>query len=259
LPAVSLAWGLWAERSELTAGLTSADHARFARTGVLPLPTGVALSLIDAASRADRALLVPAQLDLRVREVPALLRGLIRAPLRQAASNTRPLRDRLSELPASNQEALLLDLVRTHLAVLLGHGSASAVEAERGFLDLGMSSLTGLELRNRLNAETGLNLPTTLIFDHPSPVSLVRHLHTMLKPQEVPEALPSVFAGLEILERAVAESELDAAARTRLVTRLKTLQWKLDAIEPPTPDDDLADRTDDDQIFDVIDKVLGRG
>jgi acyl transferase domain-containing protein len=258
LPAVSLAWGLWAERSELTVGLTSADHARFARYGLLPLPTGLALSLLDAASRTDRALVVPAQLDLRVSEVPPLLRGLIRAPLPQAANDARPWRDRLSELPVRDQEALLLDLVCTHLAVLLGHGSASAVESERGFLDLGMSSLTGLELRNRLNAETGLNLPTTLIFDHPTPVSLVRHLHTILRPQGAPEAQPSVFAELEVLERAVAESEMDAAARIRLVTRLKTLQWKLDAIESPTPENDLADGADD-QIFDIVDKILGVG
>jgi candicidin polyketide synthase FscB len=258
LPAVSLAWGLWAERSELTVGLTSADHARFARSGLLPLPTELALSLLDAAAQTDRALVVPVQLDLRMSDVPPLLRGLIRAPLRQAVNDARPWRDRLSELPARDQEALLLALVCTHLAVLLGHGSASAVEAERGFLDLGMSSLTGLELRNRLDAETGLSLPTTLIFDYPTPVSLARHLHTALRPQEAPEAQPSVFAELEILEKAVAESEMDTAARIRLVTRLKTLQWKLDAIESPTPENDLADGADD-QIFDIVDKMLGAG
>jgi candicidin polyketide synthase FscB len=238
--------------------LTSADHARFARYGLLPLPTGLALSLLDAAAQTDRALVVPVQLDLRMSDVPPLLRGLIQAPLRQAVNDARPWRDRLSELPARDQEALLLALVCTHLAVLLGHGSASAVEAERGFLDLGMSSLTGLELRNRLDAETGLSLPTTLIFDYPTPVSLARHLHTALRPQEAPEAQPSVFAELEILEKAVAESEMDTAARIRLVTRLKTLQWKLDAIESPTPENDLADGADD-QIFDIVDKMLGAG
>jgi candicidin polyketide synthase FscB len=256
LPAISLAWGLWAERSELTGGLDRADLARFARDGLLPMPTDQALSLLDAASRADRPLLVPVKLDLRVRQVPPLLRGLVRAPLRQAANSARSLGDRLSALRAADQDALLLDLVCSHLAVLLGHESASAIEAERGFLDLGISSLTGVELRNRLNAETGLRLPTTLIFDHPNPVSLARHLRAVLSPKGAGEALPPVFAELDLLEKAVTESELDAGARTRLVTRLKMLQWKLDAVEQPERNNDLA-ADDDDEIVDLVSKALG--
>ncbi len=256
LPAVSLAWGFWAERSELTGGLNPADLARFARYGLLPLPTEQALGLLDAASRIDRPLLVPAKLDLRVREVPPILRGLVRAPLRHAANSARPWADRLSGLRAAEQEALLLDVVCGHLAILLGHRSAVAVEAERGFLDLGMSSLTGVELRNRLNAETGLRLPTTLIFDHPTPISLARHMRTVLSPDGAQAALPPVFAELDDLETAVAESALDADARAHLVTRLKTLQWKLDAVEQAAPDTDLVASTDD-EIFEVINKELG--
>jgi len=256
LPAVSLAWGFWAERSELTGGLDPADLARLARSGLLPLPTEQALGLLDAASRADRPLLVPANLDLRAREIPPVLRGLVRAPLRQAANSARPWGDRLSGLRAAEQEALLLDLVCSHLATLLGHPSGAAVEAERGFLDLGMSSLTGVELRNRLNAETSLRLPTTLIFDHPTPVSLARHLRALLSPDGVQAALPPVFAELGDLETAVAGSALDADARAQLVTRLKRLQWKLDAAERPAPDTDLVASTDD-EIFEAINKELG--
>jgi acyl transferase domain-containing protein/acyl-CoA synthetase (AMP-forming)/AMP-acid ligase II/acyl carrier protein len=256
LPAVSVAWGLWAERSGLTGDLDSADLARFARDGLLPMPTEQALGLLDSAVSADHPLLVPAQLDLRVREVPPLLRGLVRAPLRQAANSARSWRDRLSGLRPAEQEALLLDLIRTHLAILLGHRSASAVDGERGFLDLGMSSLTGVELRNRLNTETGLRLPVTLIFDYPNPVVLARHLRDRLGPAEPGESPPPGFAELATLEAAVAGAALDTDARGRLVARLKTLQWKLAAEQVPTSDVDLADGTDDD-IFEVIHKTLG--
>ncbi len=256
LPGVSLAWGFWDERSGLTGRLDSTDVARFARGGVLPMPTEQALGLLDAASRADQSLLVLARLDLRLSDVPPLLRGLVRAPLRRAASNARPWGDLLSGLRAADQEALVLDLIRSHIAVLLGHRSSSVVDAERGFLDLGMSSLTGVELRNRLNAETGLRLPATLIFDHPSPAGLARHMRALLSPEGPPATAAPVFAELDVLEAAVAGSTLTVDARVRLVTRLKALQWKLDVTGQPARDDELPAGTDDD-IFDVIDKELG--
>ncbi|HEY0448298.1 MAG TPA: SDR family NAD(P)-dependent oxidoreductase [Actinophytocola sp.] len=257
LPAVSLAWGLWAERSELTGGLDSTDLARFARDGLAPMPTEQALDLLDSASSAGHPLLVPARLDLRAREVPPLLRGLVRAPLRQVANGARSWGDRLTGLRTAEQETVLLDLISTHLAILLGHQSASAVDVERGFLDQGMTSLTGVELRNRLSAETGLRLPVTLIFDYPSPVVLARHLRTRLDPAGPGESLPPGFAELELLEAAVAESTVDPETRGRLAERLKALQWKLDVTRPSGDEIDLTGGTDDD-LFAAIDKTLGR-
>jgi acyl transferase domain-containing protein/acyl-coenzyme A synthetase/AMP-(fatty) acid ligase len=259
LPGVSLAWGFWAERSGLTGDLDAADVARFARGGVLPLSTERALGSLDAAAGSGRPLLVLARFDPNLSDAPPLLRGLVGSPPPQAAGSTRRWGDRLSGLRAADQEALLLDLIRGHVAVLLGHPSPAAVEAERGFLDLGMSSLTGVELRNRLNAETGLRLPATLIFDQPAPEVLARHMRTLLSPGEGQAAAPPVFAELDELETAVVGAVLDRAERARLVTRLKALQWKLDEASQPGPADDadlfLAD-TDDD-IFKAIDKELG--
>jgi candicidin polyketide synthase FscB len=280
LPAVSLAWGYWEERSALTGAIAGTETERFARGGLLPLSTEAALASLDAATRSDQPLLVPARLDRGAISadgpVAPLLRGLLRAPRRRAAHvgadvpRADGLAQRLATLSPAEQEALLLDLVRGHVAAVIGHSSADAVEAERGFLDLGMSSVTAVELRNRLNAESGLRLPTTLVFDYPTPSSLVRHLLSEMAVDGADGADP-VLAELESLERAVSHAALDAAKKGQLVKRLKNLQWKLDTADDaasdrddpgsePDPDPDsgsgLAASTDD-EMFDLIDKELG--
>ena len=263
LPAVSLAWGLWAQRSGLTGGLDAADLARFAREGLLPMSTEHALDLFDQASAHPLPLLVAARFDTGIREAPPLLRALVHTSAPQdlaptPSTSVESWSDRLSGLRAAEQDGLLLDLIRTHLAILLGHDSPSAVDTERGFLDLGMTSLTGVELRNRLSAETGLRLPVTLIFDHPNPPGLARHLRAQLSTADAAD-LPPAFAELGLLEAAVAGSELDSDARSRLATRLKALQWKLDAAAAAGPAEelDLAAGSDED-VFAVIDRALGR-
>ncbi|KOX19453.1 hypothetical protein ADK67_33430, partial [Saccharothrix sp. NRRL B-16348] len=146
LPATSIAWGLWAQASGLTGGLTGADHSRLVRGGFAVLPTAEALAMFDAALTADRALVVGARAT--------------------AASPATP----------KQADGSVLDLVRAHVATVLGHGSPDAVDVHRPFKDLGFDSLTTVELRNRLAAATGERLPTTLVFDHPTPLALAEHL-----------------------------------------------------------------------------------
>ncbi|WP_411104557.1 SDR family NAD(P)-dependent oxidoreductase [Streptomyces sp. cmx-4-9] len=185
LAAVSLAWGLWATAGGMAGGLGEAEIARLERMGTRALPTGLGLELFDLARQVDEALLVPVLLDegaLRVQAragvLPALFRGLVRAQVRQsgAGAGGGSLVQRLSGVAGGEQEAVLRELVVAQVAAVLGHASASAVDAERAFRELGIDSLGAVELRNRLTQVTGLRLPTTLVFDHPTPAAITRLL-----------------------------------------------------------------------------------
>ncbi|MDB1090415.1 type I polyketide synthase, partial [Streptomyces sp. ACA25] len=187
LPATALAWGLWDRASAVSGNLDATDRARFAQVGE-PLSDEEGLDLFDTTVLTrPEAHLVPMRLDiagLRARTagapVPALLRGLVRVPVRRAATATDSFAATLLALNPADQERTLVDLVRSEAAAVLGHASAAAVERGRAFRELGFDSLTSVELRNRVNAATGLRLPATLVFDHPTPEALAGHLSTEL-------------------------------------------------------------------------------
>jgi acyl transferase domain-containing protein/acyl carrier protein len=180
LAATSFAWGVWNQASGLTGGLAPADMKRFerqvhSRMAMLLLEPDDGLELFDAASALGDHLLLPVRLDLqalrasaRHGRLPALMRGLVRAPARRAAKEGGALAKQLAEVPEERREQVVLDLVRTHVADVLGHASADAVDPQQSFKDLGFDSLAAVELRNRLGQATGLRLPATLVFDYPS-------------------------------------------------------------------------------------------
>ncbi|AXB42462.1 polyketide synthase [Amycolatopsis albispora] len=186
LPGLSLAWGLWAERGGMTGHLDDGELRRITGSGVEPLPADEGLALFDAACAHPEAALVPVRLNasaLRAQAkagtLPAIFRGLFRGPARPSAGNTpatSSLRTELAAAPESRREQLLLDLVRTEAAAVLGHAARDAVEEKARFAELGFDSLTAVQLRNRLNGATGLRLPATMVFDHPTPRALARFL-----------------------------------------------------------------------------------
>lgn len=180
LPATSIAFGLWDVTTGLSAGLGDADRQRLRRQGLPPLDAAVGLELFDAAAAGGSPRSVAIAVDMpalraRTDEVPALLRGLASARPR-AAVEAPDLRATLAGLPGPERVRRLLDHVRMAAATVLGHERRDAVAPARGFLELGFDSLTALELRNRITASTGVRLPPTLIFDHPTAQAVADHL-----------------------------------------------------------------------------------
>ena len=96
------------------------------------------------------------------------------------AAAARALRARLAALAPAARGEELLEVVRRESAVLLGHVGAREVAADRGFLDLGFDSLAAVRLGSRLSALTGLDLPSTVLLDHPTPRSVADHLSARL-------------------------------------------------------------------------------
>ncbi|MGO4760164.1 beta-ketoacyl reductase, partial [Streptomyces sp. 2MCAF27] len=144
LPAVSLAWGLWQERSDMTRHLDS--------TGTPPstadsLSTKEALALFDAAAALADPVLVPARLDLRGRQVRPLLRELVNQP-EIPEHNLRQLLDRLDD---PERERALLDLVLDKVALVLGHDGTDELRPHAGFLEMGVDSLAAVHIRNHLS------------------------------------------------------------------------------------------------------------
>ncbi|WP_373920581.1 type I polyketide synthase [Streptomyces rapamycinicus] len=211
LAGVSLAWGMWAERSGMTEHLGEADLQRMARVGVVPFSSDEGLRLFDAAHALAESLVVPARLDTGAPAAsgtvaPAMLRGLIRRPIpaRRTPSHTEPLRpvdkttesrQRLLGMSLADRGHTVLELIHTQVVAVLGHATPDAVESDRAFKDLGLDSLTAVELRNLLSATTGLRLPATLAFDYPNSEALSEYIMAELVGQADGAAATSPVGG----------------------------------------------------------------
>ncbi|WP_435105376.1 type I polyketide synthase [Nocardiopsis synnemataformans] len=128
----------------------------------------------------------------------------------------------LSELSRREREDAVLALVREHVAAVLGFVSPERVDDRRGFVDAGGTSLGAVRLRNALNEATGLELPVTVAFDHPTPVALARHLLSRLLASGEETAADPTTA-LARLRSALTSAELDEAGRDRMEHGLRDL------------------------------------
>ncbi|MBH5338521.1 SDR family NAD(P)-dependent oxidoreductase, partial [Streptomyces pactum] len=195
LPATSVMWGSWGG-----GGLADGEVGeRLRAEGVPPMDPDRAIASLERAITAgdtvlgvvdiDWSKIAPSAVAVRpyplITGVPEVRRAVETAgPVTGTAGHTGDeapeLVRRLAALPAADQDRELLDLVRGHAGAALGHPDPNGVDPDRAFKDLGVDSLIAVDLRNRLNTATGLRLPATLVFDHPTPLSLARFLREHL-------------------------------------------------------------------------------
>ncbi|MEU3187985.1 SDR family NAD(P)-dependent oxidoreductase [Streptomyces sp. NPDC006923] len=258
LPATSLAWGLWGSRG-INAGLTERDMTRFARDGFRPVTEDEGRTLFDRGLASGVAALVASPVIS-----PAVTTGARAAGTGEDTSartaGEPALSERLAGLSQAEREEYLLRTVTTTVAAVLGHRSPAGIAPDRPFQELGFDSLTGVELRNRLGAATGVRLPATLVFDHPNPAALAAYLLAEAAPETVDPAR-SVHEELDRIEASLAELPQDDEARSGISVRLQTLLAKVTAPVDTTdtaPRQDLIDSASTDEIFAFIDTQLGR-
>ncbi len=265
LPAVSIAWGPWAQADGMADRLPAAEQVKGARAGVTPLTPREGLELFDTASALEEGLLVAMRLQAaalragaRSGALPAMLRGLVRAPLRAADAERGALVGRLAAVPEHERGQVVRDVVCAEAAGILGYDSPGAIEARLTFKELGFDSLAAVEFRNRLVLATGLALPTTLIFDHPTPAALAEHLLGELGSGGV-AAVDPFDPALDELERRLASLPADDAHRLRVTRRLQTILSGLGGEHPPHDGLAVAQMVQGasaEEVFDFIDAEL---
>ncbi|MGW5714844.1 type I polyketide synthase [Amycolatopsis sp. NPDC003865] len=264
LPATSIAWGAWAG-----GGLAEGDVGDLLdRHGVPEMAPSVALAALQRVLDAGKPAVTVA--DIRwdrfnlaftaarpspfVRDLPEVAELAERGATGAAPAGPAPLAARLAGLDRAAAARELTELVRTQAAVVLGHPSPEAVEEHRAFRELGFDSVSGVELRNRLNAATGLRLPATVVFDHPTTTALAEYLGgELLTGDDGTTGTAALDRVEELLDGLPAEDP----GRTRLVVRLERLLARARGTEVAgEPAEDLAGASDD-ELFDLIDQEFG--
>jgi acyl carrier protein len=267
LAAVAMAWGPWQRESGMTGELQHAHLARISSSGLLTFSDEQGLELFDAALTTEKALVVLARLDtatLRARarggELPKVFAGLIRNPGRASkVSGGGLLLARLATVSSAERSSVALEFLRDEVVAVLGHQLSRPLDSDATFKEIGFDSLAAVELRNRLMAATGLVLPATLVFDHPTLGDLAGHL---LEEISVGASTPARTDAVDLdkLQLALAGMSAEEARRSGIAARLQSIlsDWASseDAVDEGAADPDLSSATDD-EIFELIDRELG--
>ncbi|MFD5731508.1 SDR family NAD(P)-dependent oxidoreductase [Streptomyces sioyaensis] len=268
LPGLSLGWGLWSDTTGMAAEIGTTHVDRLNRSGLVTMSPAEGLALFDAAISGEYGpVVLPVRLDLPALKaratsgaLPSVLADVVRTPAgpaRAAKSGTvsgAALRTSLSELSEDERRRMLLDVVRENVAAVLGHHQDGTVDDEQPFKDLGLDSLTAVELRNRLASATGLTLPATLLFDLPSPSALAHHLLTRMGAQE---SKSPVAEAVDHLTALLTTHDVGDLERGRVTARLRSLLWRLDDGGAESTEDAADQAETDDDIFALADRELG--
>ncbi|MEV6978534.1 SDR family NAD(P)-dependent oxidoreductase, partial [Kitasatospora sp. NPDC093806] len=268
--ATSIAWGVWGGAG-MADGTAVGEVAR--RHGIPAMDPDLAVAAMKQALDRDETFLAIADIDWprfavaytatrpsaflgELPEVREITAGAGRDE--QATGAAEALLERLAGKSAEEQVRLLADLVRDHVAAVLGHGSADSIDRKRAFKDLGFDSVVAVELRNRLTAATGLRLPASLVFDYPTSVRLAEHLHRGLVRQEddgalEERALAQVSGVEELLARTAAHEDVHATVLAQLEEVLERYRSAGRPAERP----DLGAATAD-QLFAMLNRDFGK-
>jgi acyl carrier protein len=184
--------------------------------------------------------------------LPEVARALA-AAAESGGTGSSEFAEALAALPERDRQPMVTGLVREQTAAILGYPAPDAVEADRPFSDLGMDSLTAVELRNRLSAATGLRLPPTLVFDYPTPLALAAHLLAQSGTEQAGQS--TVFDALDQMKAAVSQMTSDDADHAAVVARIEAMLRQLrDSGQGGDGDGDDIRAATNDEMFELIEK-----
>ncbi|KPI14333.1 6-deoxyerythronolide-B synthase, partial [Actinobacteria bacterium OK074] len=273
LAATSVAWGPWADGG-MAADAEAVEALR--RRGLLALEPGRAVRALGRVVPGADALTVVADVDwsrfapaytsvrpsVLLSTLPEARTALATVPVEEAEdAREAVLRQELDGRSADERRQVLVDLVRRRAAEVLGHGDTGAVGSAHAFRDLGVDSLTAVELRNRLAAETGLKLPSTLVFDYPTPRHLAAFLDDELFGATAADTESALVTELDRLAATISRLSPENGSRTLAKARLRSMLAELgDQTEgdPKAAVSQQLEAASDDEIFDFINRELGR-
>jgi acyl carrier protein len=263
IPATSVAWGAWAGD-----GMGAAEVGReLRRRGIVGMPPTLALHELRAALERDETAMVVA--DIRWpdfvptfaarRESPLLARlvGEFDSGDDDAAGGSSALAAQVLSLPDNDRVKLLRQTVRQHAAAVLGYADPSEVRPDATFQDIGFDSIAVVGIGRRLTEATGVRVPATAVFDHPTPDALARFLL-----DRILAAAPTIHSGhpIDDLEQWLAGMAGDGDGLSDALARLAAIADRLrgGGAEPDTVTD-LTDLTDasEDELFRFVDDELG--
>ncbi|TDC77255.1 SDR family NAD(P)-dependent oxidoreductase [Micromonospora sp. KC606] len=270
-PATCVAWGSWGGGGMVD----EAAGEQLRRLGLGALDPALAVEALAQAVGRDESGLVIADIDWArftpvytlarprplLRELPDARAALDREAEPGAsagAPDAAPLAARLAGLTPAERTRALLTLVREQAAVVLGHDEAAAVAPERAFKELGLDSVSAVDLRNRLNAATGLKLPAAVAFDHASPRALAEHLGTRFGGGPSVPPLAALLDQLEALVAGLPAAEIERfALPARLRALASTVHGALGGTGGRADIEELLDGATADDVLDLLDHELG--
>ncbi|WP_190161036.1 type I polyketide synthase, partial [Streptomyces litmocidini] len=274
LAATSIAWGPW------DSGLVDRETSVLLhRIGVPPMkPALAAEALWQALENGDDHLVVadfdwprfipvhtlarPRPLFTSLPEVRAVL-GAETAETAETVSGPAGLISRLAALREDQRHREVHDLVRTHVASLLGYDDSADLDMRRSFDALGFDSVTVVDLRNRLVSATGVPLSSALAYDYATPRKLADHLLGQVCPDRggaVDGEDASVLSRLDRVEEAIDALAPDELRGTGIAARLRTLATRIDDLTGGADPQDVAGKLETasaDAVLDFIDQELG--
>ncbi|MGX7825871.1 type I polyketide synthase [Actinokineospora sp. 24-640] len=266
LAATSIAWGPWAQ-----GGMADGASALLRRQGLRPMAVDRAVSALTQAVTRRESTVVVSDVDWTVfADVYTLAshRHML-DELPEVADPGRPgpaagstgLRERLDAAAPAEWPAILLEVVRSEAATVLGHPDTAAVEPDRAFRDLGFDSLTAVELRNRLQALIQEGLQATVVFDHPTPTALAAELLRRVTGESDGDPVEPLLADLAKWEVAIATA-IGLDDRARITLRLRTILAKLTGDPEQSARSAQSafrnlDEASDSELFALVDQDLG--